>query len=108
MFPAFVAPICQASAFKGFGKALTDFASKYENYPAIQASGHAIEKMYNAAWKRVVIINILILPITACFAINIVLLFYGDYLTTEVACLYVVAMVMQWYLTFMPPSSSGA
>ena len=106
MFPAYVSPIGQATAFKGFGKLLTDFASKYENYPTIQASGHVIEKMYHTVWKRVLITNILILPISACFAINIVFL-YGKYLTIEVACLYVVAMVIQWYLCFMPPSSSG-
>ena len=106
-FPAFWTPIWQATTFKSLGKLLTDFVSKYEDYPAIHASDDRVTKIYNSIWRRVVAINIFILPIIVCSAVNIVHIMYVEYLTTEVACVLVATMSLQWYLYFMPPSSSG-
>ena len=46
--PSFWTPLWQATVFKSTGKLLTDFVSKYENYPSIQASGDQVAKMYSA------------------------------------------------------------
>ena len=81
--------------------------SKYENYPAIHASGAQVAKMYNALWRRVVAINFLILPAIACSVVINAHILYGEYLTAEVACLMAAALVINWYLYFIPPSSSG-
>ena len=105
--PAFWTPIWQTKAFKGTGNLLTDFVSKYENYPAIHASGAQVAKMYNALWRRVVAINFLILPAIACSVVINAHILYGEYLTAEVACLMAAALVINWYLYFIPPSSSG-
>ena len=105
--PAFWTPQWQANTFKGSGNLLTDFVSKYENYPALHASGDQVAKMYNAVWRRVVAINVLILPIIVCSAVNIVHFMYGEYLTIEVRCLLAATISIQWYLYFIPPSSSG-
>ena len=81
--------------------------SKYDNYPAIHANGAQVSKMYNAIWRRVVAMNFLILPTIACSVVIQVHIVFREYLTTEFACLMAAALVINWYLYFIPPSSSG-
>ena len=106
-FPAFWTPIWQATTFKGMGCLLTEFVSKYENHQSIQASGEQVIKMYNAVWRRVVIINLLVLPSIACNVISTLLILYLEHLSTEAACLLAFIISTQGYIYFIPPSSSG-
>ena len=100
-------PLWHSIAFKGAGKLLTEFATVYNKYPSIQASKDRVSEIYKAVWRRVAVINILIIPITVCNAINSTYILFGEYLTPMATSLLVVLMAMQIHLTFIPPSSSG-
>ena len=104
MLPCIIGPWAQAIAFKGTGKALTEFTTAFNRHQNLIPQDH--QKIYNKVWRRVCIINVIALPI------GVIMFILGAfyYLTDEISMISSLILgiglfVGQPYLSISPMSS---
>ena len=104
MLPCIIGPGAQAIAFKGTGKALTEFTTAFNNHQNLIPQNS--QKIYHKVWRRVCLINMLALPI------GVIMFIWGVfyYLRDELSMIYSLILgvgffVGQPYWTISPMSS---
>ena len=104
MLPCIIGPGAQAIAFKGTGKALTEFTTAFNNHQNLIPQNS--QKIYHKVWRRVCLINMLALPI------GVIMFIWGVfyYLRDELSMIYSLILgiglfVGQPYLSISPISS---
>ena len=103
MLPCIIGPWAQAIAFKGTGKALTEFTTAFNRHQNLIPQDH--QKIYNKVWKRVCIINVIALPIGVIMFILGAFYYLTDELSMISSLIMGTGFIGQPYMCIYPMSS---